>query len=112
MLFILPPEGPSGSYPVYLSTSIVNSFEANDQRKANWVDSVIVNSDTFYYAYKYKIGASNTTTKSENLMLLRLAEQYLIRAEARVQQNDLNGAVSDLNDIRLRAGLSNRNDKR
>jgi hypothetical protein len=36
---------------------------------------------------------------------LRLGEQYLIRAEARVQQNDITGAISDLNLIRKRAGL-------
>jgi hypothetical protein len=39
-------------------------------------------------------------------MLLRLAEQYLIRAEARAQLNNVNGAQSDLNTIRSRAGLS------
>jgi len=40
-------------------------------------------------------------------MVLRLAEQYLIRAEARLQQgNDLTGAAGDLNAIRHRAGLA------
>lgn len=38
-------------------------------------------------------------------MVLRLAEQYLIRAEARAQQNNLAGAAADLNAIRQRAGL-------
>ena len=40
-------------------------------------------------------------------MVLRLAEQYLIRAEARAEQNNLTGAVADLNIIRNRAGLPN-----
>ncbi len=40
-------------------------------------------------------------------MVLRLAEQYLIRAEARAQQNNLSGAQDDLNTIRARAGLDN-----
>jgi len=35
-----------------------------------------------------------------------LAEQYLIRAEARAEKNNLNGAIDDLNMIRERAGLS------
>jgi hypothetical protein len=39
-------------------------------------------------------------------MVLRLAEQYLIRAEARAEQNELTGAASDLNIIRMRAGLN------
>jgi hypothetical protein len=40
-------------------------------------------------------------------MMLRLAEQYLIRAEARGQQNNISGAQADLNVIRNRAGLPN-----
>lgn len=39
--------------------------------------------------------------------ILRIAELYLIRAEARAQQNELTDAVSDLNAIRNRAGLAN-----
>ena len=38
-------------------------------------------------------------------MALRLAEQYLIRAESRASQGDYAGATSDVNVIRLRAGL-------
>jgi hypothetical protein len=38
-------------------------------------------------------------------MVLRLAEQYLIRAEARAQQNNLAGAKDDVDAVRLRAGL-------
>jgi hypothetical protein len=37
--------------------------------------------------------------------VLRLAEQYLIRAEARTQQNNIAGAQADVNVIRHRAGL-------
>jgi starch-binding outer membrane protein, SusD/RagB family len=36
---------------------------------------------------------------------MRLAEVYLIRAEARAQKEDIAGAQSDLNKIRSRAGL-------
>ncbi len=40
--------------------------------------------------------------------VLRLAEQYLIRAEARAQiGTDLTGSASDLNAVRTRAGLGN-----
>ena len=38
-------------------------------------------------------------------MVLRLPEQYLIRAEARIHQGNLNGAMADINVIRKRAGL-------
>ena len=39
-------------------------------------------------------------------MVLRLGEQYLIRAEAEAQGNDLINAAKDLNIIRERAGLA------
>ena len=38
-------------------------------------------------------------------MVMRLAEQYLIRAEARAQQGNISGGLSDLNVIRNRANL-------
>ena len=38
-----------------------------------------------------------------------MAEQYLIRSEARIQQGNLAGGIQDLNTIRNRAGLSNFN---
>lgn len=38
--------------------------------------------------------------------VIRIAELYLIRAEARAQQNNLTGALADLNAIRDRAGLA------
>jgi hypothetical protein len=39
--------------------------------------------------------------------IFRIAELYLIRAEARAQLNDLAGALNDLNAVRNRAGLAN-----
>jgi hypothetical protein len=103
-IFILPSTGPDNSHPFYLSNNVTNSFEANDQRKTAWVNSVTVGSTIYYYPYKYKIGAVNTSTQ-EYLMVLRLGEQYLIRAEARAQQNKISLAQADLNIIRMRAGL-------
>ena len=44
---------------------------------------------------------------TEYIMVLRLGEQYLVRAEARAQLNKINEAKSDLNAIRTRAGLPN-----
>jgi hypothetical protein len=40
-------------------------------------------------------------------MVLRLAEQYLISAEAKAQLDDINGAATALNALRTRAGLPN-----
>ena len=38
--------------------------------------------------------------------IIRIAEVYLIRAEARAEQNELSDALSDLNAVRSRAGLA------
>jgi hypothetical protein len=38
-------------------------------------------------------------------MVIRLAEVYLIQAEARAQQGNIGGAQGDLNLVRARAGL-------
>lgn len=89
-----------------LSNQLVNSFEGGDNRKTNWIDSVIVGPNTFYYSYKYKV-IIGTIPPQEYSMALRLAEQFLIRAEASAQQNNIAGAQVDLNIIRNRAGLAN-----
>lgn len=103
--FILPDTGPDDNlYPVYLSDSVVNSFEEGDLRKADWVGSVNVEGTTYYYPYKYKIGAVYADI-TEYIMVLRLGEQYLIRAESRAQLDNISGAAADLNVIRTRAGL-------
>ena len=39
--------------------------------------------------------------------IIRIAEVYLIRAEARAQEGNLSGALTDLNAVRTRAGLAN-----
>jgi len=49
---------------------------------------------------------TGTDNMSEYFMVLRLGEQYLIRAEARVRLGNLNGAIDDLDKIRTRAGLT------
>ena len=107
-LFILPSGGPTTSgFPVYLSHHVVESFEDGDQRKTHWTDTVMDNSsNVYYYANKYKSGMMTPSEQStEYETVFRLAEQYLIRAEARVQLNRLAEGEADLNIIRKRAGL-------
>lgn len=120
-LFIIPETGPTdvtvfNPNPVYLSEFILNSFEAGDQRGVygNWVNTTIypvsdTEVDTVAFAFKYKVSTSPDVSSpkgmTEYLMVLRLGEQYLIRAEARVRQNKIPGAQEDINAIRTRAGL-------
>ncbi|HYM95318.1 MAG TPA: RagB/SusD family nutrient uptake outer membrane protein [Chitinophagaceae bacterium] len=88
-------------YP--LSVYLMNSFEAGDTRKTSWVKYSLIGGNTYNYSYKYKVRTGSAVT--ENPVYLRLAEQYLIRAEARAQQNNIAGAKSDIDIIRSRAGL-------
>jgi starch-binding outer membrane protein, SusD/RagB family len=104
LVFIIPATGPGNATPVFLSKDLIGAFEPGDQRRKNWVDSTISVGVTYYFPFKYKIN-NILAPVSEYIMVMRLAEQYLIRAEARAQQNDLSGATADMNTIRTRAGL-------
>lgn len=94
-----------------LKTELCDAFEHGDLRRKYWVDSLRSDSGltTWYFSFKYKERQTNATG-SEYSMVLRLSEQYLIRAEARAKLNKLvgeNSAESDVNTIRIRAGLPN-----
>lgn len=90
-----------------LRPALLDSFEAADLRKQDWISSYQDGTGTYYFAFKYKVQTiAAGTAYPEQTTVLRLGELYLIRAEARLQQSDLAGAVSDINAIRNRAGLS------
>jgi len=94
--------------PSYLiSDHLLAAFETGDLRLSNWIGSVTVDNVTYYYPYKYKLKATNTTSLAENTTYLRLAEQYLIRAEANMELGNTADAIADINIIRNRAGLGN-----
>jgi hypothetical protein len=88
-----------------LSKSLVNAFETGDRRFSNWVGVSNYTGGPYYYFYKFKNKVANTTAGGEYVTYLRLAEQYLIRAEARAQQNNFSNAILDVNVIRNRANL-------
>lgn len=89
-----------------LTNALVSSFSVGDLRRTHWIGSITDGTTTWYYPNKYK----NMLTEGgsmEHSIVLRLEEQYLIRAEARARQGNLSGAKDDLNIIRTRAGLAN-----
>jgi hypothetical protein len=108
--YIIPSTGFGYFNPLYLSDQLLNSFEANDQRKTEWVgkftDATVTSNVDYYYPFKYKSVTLNAPV-TEYSAIFRLAEQYLIRAEARTHLNNIGGAQDDLNTIRSRAGLPN-----
>lgn len=104
--FMIFDTSPSGA--VSLRADLVQSFEAGDLRKANWVRTVVDGTNTWYHAFKYK-EKTETESTLELGIAMRLSEQYLIRAEARLEFGDYNGAKEDLNLVRNAAGLGTTN---
>lgn len=89
------------SFP--LTSYLLNAFESGDLRMQKWVGTVVVEGGTAaYYPYKYK-NISYSSPTVEDFMIFRLAEQYLIRAEARIHLGDIQGGIDDLNFLRSRS---------
>jgi hypothetical protein len=82
-------------------------FETGDARKTNWTVDIKDRTGVFLGIAPYKYHNDFSGTLKERSTILRLAELYLIRAEARVQSNDITGAQQDINVIRNRALLDN-----
>ena len=100
------PSSFSSSKPALaLTPSFYNSIDSEDVRKTMWIGTKIVNGVSYNYPYKYKV--KTDISVSEYNVVLRLAEQYLIRAEAKAELDDINGSQDDLNRIRNRAWLPN-----
>lgn len=97
-------QGPPPNFA--LNPELLASMETIDLRRSNWIGEVSNGTDTWYYPFKYR-HRGNTGTTMEYSIMLRLSEQYLIRAEARAMQGNLEGAKSDLNVVRQRSGLNN-----
>lgn len=89
-----------------LTTPLLSAFETGDQRLQNWVGTKVSAGKTLYYPYKYKNIQPSATSTTEDQMVLRLSEIYLIRAEAAAHLNNLSQALADVNIIRARAGLA------
>lgn len=87
-----------------ISNALLAAFEPTDLRLSKWIGSATAGGSTFYYPFKYKKNG-NTGSSQEYSVVMRLEEQFLLRAEARVQTGNLEGARTDLDHTRLRAGL-------
>ncbi|MGI0105875.1 RagB/SusD family nutrient uptake outer membrane protein [Salinimicrobium sp. WS361] len=90
---------------VKLTNDLVDVFPPGDLRFQNWIGSFPSDDMVYYFPYKYKI-KFGTGDITEYSMVLRLAEQYLIRSEALARQGLIQEAIDDLNVIRERANLS------
>lgn len=90
------------SFGTYRST-FWETMLPDDRRLRDWVHSFDVQGKRYWQPVKYR--SANTALGIEYLVMVRLAEVLLNRAEARLQQSKLEPALEDINRIRERAGI-------
>jgi starch-binding outer membrane protein, SusD/RagB family len=90
--------GGRGDIAVHASFYQEISADPNDARGKMFAQNTASN---VVYPTKY-----NKAGNIDNIHVIRVAEVYLNRAEAKAKLNDLEGALADLNKIRSRAGVA------
>lgn len=99
------PAVPNNSASQSLTNDFLSIWQTDDLRYQNWIGVYTEGVDDYYYPYKYKIKTGGDS--EEYSMVMRLAELYLIRAEAFAKSGNMQLALDDLNSIRNRADLPN-----
>lgn len=90
--------------PAYVLTdSLVKAFEPTDKRFIAWAKPAMVENKRVYAPDKYEVYDGEQLIEVN--LALRLAEVYLMRAEAYAQVDNTPLALADLNTIRQRAAL-------
>ncbi|MEJ2881645.1 RagB/SusD family nutrient uptake outer membrane protein [Pedobacter sp. GR22-6] len=90
-----------------ISKDLTDRFALTDLRYLRWMNNVTIGTEVYSLPFKYKYRTNAlalAANVAEQTLILRLAEQYLIRAEARARiGTNLSGARDDMNVIRSRA---------
>lgn len=91
----------------HINSALPDMFGETDKRKTSWIAHIA----GIYYPFKYKTGNYNAVymgEQTEYYTVMRLAEMYLVRAEASVRLSGANAAnaIKDLNEVRGRAGAA------
>lgn len=88
------------------SSDFVNSFEAGDSRKNDFVgiDSA---ANPFYFSLKYEVSATGVNDGGTDYYVIRYADVLLKYAEALNESGSSSDAIPYINTVRNRAGLSN-----
>jgi starch-binding outer membrane protein, SusD/RagB family len=91
----------------HIPTNMLANFETGDQRNisGNWTINLFNRTFSNKYLYNSAALAATIAANPQDYIYQRLAEIYLIRAEARAKQNNISGAAADINLVRQRAGL-------
>ncbi|WP_256006814.1 RagB/SusD family nutrient uptake outer membrane protein [Pedobacter deserti] len=91
-----------------LNTQLGTAFETDDLRKEHWVGIRSLSNGSNTQVYFYPIKYSNTAADSsdpEYFIYSRLADQYLILAEAKAELGDFDACMTALNVLRERANI-------
>jgi hypothetical protein len=93
------PQSLNGRREVEPAQSLLDAYETNDER---FEASIAFDGDNAY-AIKY----DDLSLGADNFIVLRLADMYLVRAEAEASlpSPNLSAVRSDINDVRVRANL-------
>ncbi|TDK41662.1 RagB/SusD family nutrient uptake outer membrane protein [Algoriphagus formosus] len=93
----------SAQFIATATDDLIESYDENDVRRDAWVETTRTGSDETVYRSAKWLGHKGDFL--ENLPIIRAAELFLIRAEARYRTGDEAGAQADLNALRANRGL-------
>jgi len=99
------PVSSGGGYRIGPTTglmAILNDPTKGGSRRALVAEKTDKGGNTVPYCNKYRTFLASGNS-NDDVIVLRLAEMYLIRAEARARRNNLEGAIADINIVRGRA---------
>ena len=85
---------------------VISKYTTDDRRFNSTITYKTVPYDTYFPSNNYPI-ANKIRTKEANIILMRLADIILLKAEALVELGNVSEAIELVNNIRNRAGLDN-----
>ena len=96
---------PQGRYAFTPRQALINAFLNVDGVAGNHdferlVGTITSDASGTYFNKYFRIESGD-----DNFTMIRLAEMYLVRSEARARLGDLEGAIDDINVLRDRAGI-------
>jgi starch-binding outer membrane protein, SusD/RagB family len=91
---------------LFIPTSLLDLYAANDIRKTQLIEGPYckLGQNNLYYSNKFS--GTGGTFGLDNVTIIRTSEVLLNRAEAYARTNQLDKAITDVNVIRTRAGLT------